>query len=141
MRNYRLSSFSVILILFFSGLNVFSQTLKINSSSFYKQGTSEQNYFFEFSFQEENGKIKIDEIKNKSLSYDLVSDVLIETSLSGYKVQLLLDKKAENVSNYYSNYFKHIGINQIIIDEQSVKSEEFYSYLYKKYTKKEVVGN
>jgi hypothetical protein len=127
---------NILILCFFlaiSGLS-FSQTVKLNSSDFYKEGIDANSHYFEFKLIGHVSNLSLENFKTKSLSFNFVLNITSTETPDGYDIKVLLDKKSESVPHYYSNYFNNLSVSHLTVDEKVIKTEDFYNYLATKYS-------
>lgn len=128
---------TVIVLFFFTiCFNSKAQIAKINSIDFSKESADNQSFYLEYHLQPgKNSNIEF--YKAKTEAFQHVLSFFSEQSGQDYLVKVLINKDAENVPHYFSLYFKNLAINELLVDGTLIKTENFYSYLVKKYVPKE----
>lgn len=134
---------NILILCFFITISdfSFSQTIKLNSSDFYKEGIDANSHYFEFKLIGRVPDHVLENFKTKSLSYNFVLNITSIETPDGHDIKVLLDKKSENVPYYYSKYFEYLSFNNIVIDGDTIKVSDFAKYLITKYTKSEKINN
>lgn len=129
MKNQKTLLVLIFALSFFTKSIAQSRVAIINTKTYLPVSSDISKYELKFEIPQSAGSSYIEAIKTKSLIYPNVVNISDVKTIDAYELILSLKKETEDISGYLVSYFSSIGIDHLVIDGTSIKTEEFYIFM------------
>lgn len=129
----------------FISLSFFSTAIKsqdafaiIDIMNNYEEGSTPGSYYYLFKLSGNHTLQQINSFIQKSKNNKYVIDISVTKLTNSYDVRLLCDKKTESISSFFRDYLIEVSIDYLLIDNNKIKTIDYYDYLSLKFNHKEL---
>lgn len=129
MKNKKLLLLLLLACSFFANSFAQSRVAIINTKTYLPVSADVAKYDVKFAMSLSVGESYFNVIKAKSAKYSHVISFKSEKINDSNEITLTLAKETEDISGFLVTYFKNIGIDQLMIDETTIKTEDFYVFM------------